>query len=843
MMGHNYPRLRRRRVGGAVAMCAAVMLSVAAATGAASAAVAVTAAPGSADAVLSVPGAGGVRIVRDEYGVPHIFASTARALFYGEGYAVAQDRLWQAEQLRLTGTGTVAAVHGLGGPGSVPGDLKFREYTGGEGHLRALVRALPAPAQVAVQAFSDGMNSWIRTAIRSHTLLPEYAIERLTPRPWTPEDVLATWFVLEGGPASTAFQYGSFGGDEVTNAAQLARWTAALGAGAAAKVFADTHWLNDPSAPTTIPAGPASKHGAGTPAVAALAAHAVRPARVSRGLLATVVRQQRATSRTLARVAQGSRWHSNAVVLSGRLTKDGAPLLLGGPQAQYSVPQTFMEVGLHGAGYDVTGVTIPGTVAVEIGVGARHAWSLTSGGTDNSDWYADTIDPAGHPGQYLFDGRWQPYACRTETIDVYHRPARHYRVCQGRHGPVYAASGHTALALRDAGAEGIDGTITGFLAVDAAHSLAQFASALPRFAGSFNFLYADQAGNIAYWQTGHVPVRAPGDDPFLIHPGTGGDEWRGFLPWPAMPHVINPAQGWLANWNNKPEPGWPNSAYGFIDWGPVQRVQALTRQLVTLRPRTATAATLDHINRIAAQTAESPVGNELNIAVHALLPRLLAQVNTTADPRLAAVMALLSRWDGQRVDPDRDVRYDSPAVSIWQQWYPIFIDRVFATTVGSAGGGQRDTILTDLAVRLLDGPAAALPLDYDYLHGRSLSHVVTATLIQALDTLTTRYHTPDTAQWLLPDVYTTWQPLGLGAVPHTPWMNRGTYNQIVHLGHGDNLTAVNVVAPGESGLAASPHFADQLSLYATWHYKPMRLTRRDLISQITSDTVLPVPGP
>ena len=180
-MGHNYPRLRRRRAGGAVAMCAAVMLSVAAATGAAGAAVAGTAAPGSAAAVLSVPGAGAVRIVRDEYGVPHIFASTARALFYGEGYAVAQDRLWQAEQLRLTGTGTVAAVYRFGGPGSVPGDLNFREYTGGQAHLRALVRALPAPAQVAVQAFCEGMNSWIRTAIRTHTLPPEYAFLRLTP--------------------------------------------------------------------------------------------------------------------------------------------------------------------------------------------------------------------------------------------------------------------------------------------------------------------------------------------------------------------------------------------------------------------------------------------------------------------------------------------------------------------------------------------------------------------------------------------------------------------------------------------------------------------------------------
>jgi len=647
---------------------------------------------------------------------------------------------------------------------------------------------------------------------------------------------MATWLVVGG-------QYSSFGGDEVTNASQLARWTAALGPGAAAKLFADTHWLNDPSAPTTIPAGPARTHRVVSAAVAAPAGHATRPARVSRGLLAAVLHQQRATGRTLARIGQGSRWHSNAVVLSGRLTKDGAPLLLGGPQAGYSAPQTFMEIGLRGAGYDVTGATIPGTAAVEIGAGAHHAWSVTSAGTDNSDWYADTIDPAGHPGQYLFDGRWHHYACRIETIDVYHQPARHYGVCQGRHGPVSAASGHTALALRDAGAEGIDGTITGFLAVDTAHNLAQFAGALRQVAGSLNFLYADQAGNIAYWQAGHVPIRAPGDDPFLIHPGTGSDEWRGYLPWRAMPHVVNPAQGWLANWNNKPEPGWPNSAYGFIDWGPVQRVQALTRQLAGLRPHTATATTLDRINRTAAQTAESPVGDEGNIAVHAFLPLLLARVNIAADPRLPAAVALLSQWDGQLLDPDHDGRYDSPAVTVWQQWYPAFINRVFAAETGTVGQGNTDdTVLTNLAVRLLEGPAAALPLYYGYLHGRSLSQVVTTTLVRTLDALTARYRTPDTARWLLPDVYTTWSPLGLGSVPHTPWMNRGTYNQIVHLGRGDNLTAVNVVAPGESGLTGNPHFADQLSLYATWHYKPMRLTRKDLTGHVTTDIVLHVPG-
>ena len=785
--------------------------------------------PASADA-LSVPGAGKVRIVWDNFGVPHIFASTERALFFGEGYAVGRDRLWQAELLRRVGTGTVAAMPRVGGPSSVPGDLEFREYTGGHAHLRQLVAQLPPAGRVAVQAFSDGMNAWIAAATRAHTLPPEYAAIGLRPRQWTPEDVIATWFVVES-------QYGSFGSDELDNARQLARWQSALGPRSAARVFADTHWLDDRSAPTTIPPRPA-------PAARPAAAHAaLRAAQVSRKLADKVLAQQRAAAATLARFGQGARWHSNAFVLSGKMTRDGAPLLLGGPQAQYSVPQTFYEIGLHGAGYDVTGVTIPGTVAVEIGVGARHAWSVTSGGTDNSDWYADTVDPAAHPGRYLFNGRWLPYACRTETIAVYHRPSRRYRVCAGRHGPIYAASGHTALARRDAGAEGLDGTITGFVALDAAHGLRQFGAALQRMAGSLNILYADQAGNIGYWQVGHVPIRAPGDNPFLPHRGTGGDEWRGYLPWHEMPHVMNPARGWLANWNNKPQPRWPNSAAGFLDWGPVQRVQALTRQLAALRPHAATVATMERINRVAGQTAESPVGNEGNIAVHPLLPRLLAVVSTAADPRLPAAVRLLSRWNGQRTDPDGDGRYDNPAVTIWQYWYRAFINRVFAATLGARSGGVDDTVLTDMAVRLLQGRAAALPLHYDYLHGRPLGRVVTATLIDTLNTLSARYHTPDSARWLLPDVYTRWQPLGLASVPRTPWMNRGTYNQVIQLGRGREFRGVNVVAPGEAGQASSQYFADQLRLYAAWRYKPMLLTLDDLRGHITGDIVLTVPSP
>ncbi len=101
-------------------------------------------------------------------------------------------------------------------------------------------------------------------------------------------------------------------------------------------------------------------------------------------------------------------------------------------------------------------------------------------------------------------------------------------------------------------------------------------------------------------------------------------------------------------------------------------------------------------------------------------------------------------------------------------------------------------------------------------------------MIDTLDWLSIQYGSSDPAAWLQPIAETVWAPLGVGSVPNTIWMNRGTYNQIVHLGKGPHLYGQNVVAPGQSGDPFSPHFADQLALYATWTYKPMLLDRDDL---------------
>jgi acyl-homoserine lactone acylase PvdQ len=147
-------------------------------------------------------------------------------------------------------------------------------------------------------------------------------------------------------------------------------------------------------------------------------------------------------------------------------------------------------------------------------------------------------------------------------------------------------------------------------------------------------------------------------------------------------------------------------------------------------------------------------------------------------------------------------------------------------------------VLGNLVARVIGAAPGSLPLAHDYLDGQSIDGAVTVALTAALDQLTGRYG-PDPAGWLQPVAHISWEALPLTPqVPDTIWMNRGTYNQLVHLGAGRHLWAENVVAPGQSGDPANPHFSDQLELYATWRYKTMRLDLPDLTGHIVSTTRL-----
>jgi penicillin amidase len=763
---------------------------------------------------------GQVRILRDEYGVPHVYAARLSALFHGVGYAQGQDRLWQADIHRRLATGTLSD---LLGPSVLAGDVLARQLFGSQARRAALFAQASPLTRTVLQSFSDGMNAWIAHAEQTDALPAPYAVFG-PPRPWTVDDSVATYMYF-------ASFFGTAGGDELDNLTQLEDLSARLGAVQGQRVFADTHWLDDPSAPTTVPtAGSVTPPRRGTAPLPQLPPGTARAATAARGAIDAAVR-------VFARFGVRRDPASNAIVVGPRLSADRHALLLGGPQMGYSTPQINHEIGIHGAGFDVTGMELAGWPLIPIGVASHHTWTLTSGGTDNTDLYVELVRlrAGATTPEYHYQGQWRTMDCRME-----HLVTGEQQLCETIHGPVISpvptapTDQATAISIKLA-VRGLElQTYDAWLSLGRARTLEQFAAAAARAAYNFNLFYADDRGNIAYWHIGRIPVRPPGDNPFLPHDGTGGNEWQGFLPFSQQPHALNPRQGWLASWNNKPSPGWANSSAGFWDWGPVQRVTTLMHQLRRITPGTATVGTLEQLNRTAGWTTDTPSGSADTVFVSTLLDDLLGHIDRSADTRLPAVVEQLRAWDWLQVDADQDGRYDQPSVAIFNTWWQTLVDQIF----GDELPGFDPNVLGNLVARVIGAAPGSLPLAHDYLDGHSVDGAVTAALRSALDELAGRYG-PDPGSWLQPVAHISWEALPLTPqVPDTIWMNRGTYNQIVHLGAGRHLWAENVVAPGQSGDPASPHFSDQLALYATWRYKPMRLDLPDLTGHVVSETRL-----
>jgi len=757
-----------------------------------------------------------VDIIRDEYGVPHIYAATMYGLGYAQGYAQAQDRLWQADLIRHAATGTLSAWFG---PPSLSDDTAARALFGPPTRQAAIYAGLSDDARAIVTGLVDGINAWIVHAQQTGQVPVEYAANGLSPEPWTVTDSIAIYLFLMNS-------FGASYPDELFTAVAYQDLVGTLGQAEADRVFADTHPLDDPSAYATIP-GDCSGDGH--------APHLMPPPALPSAIAEAaaqfdnVFRKARHSWRML--INDGP--HSNAVLIGPSLSADGQALLLGGPQVGRSTPQFFHEVGLHGAGVEATGIIVPGVPLVAIGVAPTLAWTITTGYSDNVDIFQVALNP-NNPQQYWHGGTWIDMNCRAEQIQVRGVGFVTVPICETIHGPLIAQAEGYAFAMREAyrGHEG--GQFEHVLGLIRATSPAQVESAASQASYNFNLFVADIAGNIAFYHVGRIPMRAPGSNPLFPLNGDGSQSWQGVLPWSDMPKVVNPEQGYIVNWNNKPACEWLNTAWdeGWSQWGPVARVRALARHVAALQPGSVTVESLEDINRAAGWTAPTPLTGDGYVPVASLLQGMLPLADASADPRLPDLLARLATWNQMLIDDNQDGRYDDAAVTIFDRWMSGIRIRVGA----HLGLFYTPSSVDNVLARLIADDEAAIPLQGAYLGGQDVGAALTEALIQAADDLTSAYGA-DPNDWLNDALVNTWASNGAIPDQQTPRMNRGTYNQIVHLLPAGPV-GKNVVAPGQSGDVFSPHSTDQLALYSTWQYKPMRLTRSDVEKHAESTIVV-----
>ena len=704
-------------------------------------------------------------ISRDEYGVPHIQASTVSDAFFQAGYAVAQDRLWQMESSRRLARGRLSEVFGKALVNS-DREILSTGYTDEE--LQQQFDQLPAPAQQIINSYVAGINEWI--AEPGDAGLPAgFAQNGFKPQPWTRLDSVAiTIHLLQ--------QFGRGGAGELRNMAALAylQGQKALGTHTL-DVWDDLAWFNDPDAIPTVSPGDDPLNGSHPsfylPDRKTTLAHLAKLPKLSLMQLLGGIRMAERQQSTLVAENLNTPFRSGSycVVVNSSKSATGHSLLLSGPQMGMRAPSIAHEMSIEAPGLSTVGMDIPGVPGVIIGHTKNFAWGLTTGEADTEDIFAYPTDPTG----YRVGQQAKTFQKIHQILPVKGGDSIELDQTRTVFGPVVLNAGGAVFSRRSSFWMREMSTFGAWVDLWSADSPSSIDAAIDKATLNFNFFYATAVGDIGWRYTGLVPKRAPGIDPRFPTPGEPQYDWRGFLSTHEMPHVRNPRSGFLANWNNKPSNWWPN-----LDtpaWGKIFHNRVL---LDALQKPLLTAQDLERAAWFIARTDDT-----------------WSSIQPYVDrERSAPGYELLKGFDGSVLDGSRQASSYLAFLSYLRQ-------ELFLKSTGNfLNPDYFNTVLQpSLILKVLEGHTK-----FDYLGKGTTGQAVRAALARLASAPPAPYRAST-----FPSLEST--PI--------PYSNRGTYLQIVE-SNGKDLFGRSVLPPGiaESG----PHSHDQSPLARAWLYKPMR---------------------
>jgi penicillin G amidase len=554
-----------------------------------------------------------VRVLRDRWGVPHIYAASIDDLFFAQAYVVAQDRLWQMEMWRRAAEGRMAEIIG---PGEIARDRQARllKYRGGLSD-RELTSYHPEGRRI-LRAFANGINAYIRD--HAQRLPVEFTLTGIRPEPWTIETLLLRQNV--------------FG--DATSELQLARSVAQLGA-----AEANRRRNPDPWDELVVP------EGLDVAAIddAVLAATRAGGARSRPEILPSY----RALISGSGPVSDGSVREpgSNNWVVGGAMSETGKPVVANDPHREVTNPSLRYIVHLVAPGWNVVGASEAPFVGVQVGHNDRVAWGLTIVGTDQHDVFVEEMNPA-NPNEVKWNGKWEPLRAVREEIAVKGRAAEAVELRFSRHGPIFHVDmkRNRAYALKSALHEPGTAPYLGGLRLSQAKNCREFLDAAMYWKSpSENLICGDVDGTIS-WQASALTPSRSGWTGRLPVPGTGKYEWTGFRS--DLPREINPARGFIATANHNIQPkGYTPLMFKNAD----TRFERITRLLQMIQPGTKHSLA-DH---------QRMQHDALSLRAQADVPKFRGW--TAAAPDVERARALLAAWDGV-------YRRDSAEAALYEAW-------------------------------------------------------------------------------------------------------------------------------------------------------------------------------
>jgi len=475
-----------------------------------------------------------VEIVRDKWGVNHIYAKSQYDLFYAQGYTAAADRLFQFEVWRRQATGTVAEILGKQ---ELKRDIGTRLFKF-RGDMTAEMNHYHDDGVEIITAYTDGVNAYIESILKTPEKLPiEFKILDIQPQKWTPEVVISRHQGLLGNI-----------GQEL----QIARAVAKLGS----KTVKDLYWFHPKEPDLTM--DPSIHTDLLSDDILALY-NAYRKPVVFRKDHIVSAYQNTKDEETVGLLYEDKNdafgIGSNNWVINGDHMADGNSYMANDPHRTIAIPSLRYMCHLVAPGWNVVGGGEPEIPGISIGHNGHGSWGLTVFRTDGEDLYVYELNPD-DPNQYKYKGNWVAMTQLSETIKVKGQEDHTVKLSYTVHGPVthIDTKNNVAYAVRCAWLEPGGSPYLASLRMDQAKSWEQFREACTysHIPGE-NMVWADNKGNIGWQAVGIAPIRRNFSGLVPV-PGDGRYEWDGYLPIINKPNDYNPAQGFLATANQNVTP-------------------------------------------------------------------------------------------------------------------------------------------------------------------------------------------------------------------------------------------------------------------------------------------------
>ncbi|HEU5131166.1 MAG TPA: penicillin acylase family protein, partial [Pyrinomonadaceae bacterium] len=660
-----------------------------------------------------------ITIRRDERGIPYVEAQNDEDLYFGQGYATAQDRLWQMDLFRRTARGELAEVFGIS-LSTLPLDQdKLHRTYGFAQAAEAEVAAASPRTRAMLEAYARGVNAYA-ASLDPKSLPPEFQILQYSFRPWTPADSCVVVKIFFEALSDT--------------------WRIDIMRQALSVLPAEKRAELMPEiSPIDV-----LVVGKDTPMSKGKSAHVERDP-VSTEALARLAYNQEVAATALDRIG----FHTDALaasnnwVVSGNRTVTGKPLLANDPHLRPTAPSIWHLVHLSAPGVRVAGVSAAGLPGVVIGHNDRIAWGFTNVGPDVQDLYVEKFNPD-NPKQYQTPSGWQDAVVRHEQIKVRKAFGSSdydtvtHDVTVTRHGPIIFEGDGKRYALRWTALDPTKNNADVSYLINRARDWKEFNTAVESFsAPTQNIVYADVDGHIGYHAAGVVPIRKSGDGSVPYDGSTDAGEWTSYIPISKLPTVFDPPSGIIVTANQRIV-GTDYPYFLTHHWAQPYRARRIF-DLLEEKPKLSS----DDFRRILGDVYSIAGTSFSREFVKLLRPKL-----TPADDKLKAHLDAFEKWDGR-------VNAESTVAPLMAQTRIAFRSKVLTAALGQelVRSYQWSNFDTTLDRVIKEQPAAWLPKEY-----ASYADLMRASYNEAINTLTKNLGADET-KW-------TWGEMAKARFPH-----------------------------------------------------------------------------